>query len=114
MDNRNLTYQGFKQIAERLGYDVDLHYSFSSVAILVQDLGAPMGGNIEIATVSKNDPYCFTVYNFEDTLLDENDWKAIIVLCRQLAATPLESRKDDKHKSFKDKIKRFRKWLKWN
>lgn len=102
MDNRNLTYQGFKQIAEHLGYDVDLHYSFSSVAIIAQDLGAPMGGNIEVATVSKHNRFCFTVYDFEDSLLDENDWKAIIVLCRMLAQTPIDKRYRHKKRTLAD------------
>ncbi len=98
----NLTYAGFKHDAEHLGYDVDLHYSFHQVAILVQDLGAPMGGNVTVATVDRLHRYWFKVYDYEDTLLTHNDWKTIITLCRMLAQTPIDKRYRHKKRSLAD------------
>lgn len=98
----NITYQEFKHDAEQLGYDVDLHYGFHQVAILAQDLGAPMGGSVAIATVNRRNRCWFNVYGYEDTLLTHNDWKTIITLCRMLAQTPLEKRYRHKKRTLVD------------
>lgn len=97
-----LTYQEFKHDAEQLGYDVDLHYSHGQVAIMTQDLGAVMGGNATIATVSRKHQYWFNVYDYEETPLNHCDWKTIIVLCRMLAQTPIEKRYRHKKQTLAD------------
>lgn len=107
-----ITYREFKNNAERLGYDVDLHYNHHQVAVIAQDLGAVMGGNTTIATVNKRNQYWFSVYDFEETPLTHKDWKTIITLCRMLAQTPIEERDDHRKRTLAD-VLRWRPTVRW-
>ncbi|HJA46408.1 MAG TPA: hypothetical protein H9792_01405 [Candidatus Limosilactobacillus excrementigallinarum] len=74
------------------GYDVDLHYNRRQVAVIAQDLGAVMGGNTTVATVSKEHEGWFSMFDVCETPLDAKDWSTICKVCQDLATTPLEER----------------------
>ena len=87
---KTITYEEFKRELSQYGLLVEK--DFHNVTVSAQDLGAPMGGNVVIATVSTSEMYKFAMGNIDDTLLSYDDFAHISKLCTRLAITPLELR----------------------
>lgn len=87
---KTITYEEFKRELSQYGLLVEK--DFHNVTVSAQDLGAPMGGNVVIATVSTSEMYKFAMGNIDDTLLSYDDFAHISKLCIRLAITPLELR----------------------
>lgn len=86
-----ITYKEFKkEIKSNFGASVE--YSFGSVNVVAQDLGAPMGGTIMIASVSTSEQFNFQVMDISDTVLSYGEWEGVAKLCLKLARTPLDKR----------------------
>ena len=86
-----ITYREFKkEIKSNFGANVE--YNFGSIDIVVQDLGAPMGGTITIASVSTSEQFNFQVMDISDTVLSYGEWEDVAKLCLKLARTPLDKR----------------------
>lgn len=86
-----ITYREFKkEIKSNFGASVE--HSFGFVNVVVQDLGAPMGGTITIASVSTSEQFNFQVMDISDTVLSYGEWEGVAKLCLKLARTPLDKR----------------------
>lgn len=82
-----MTYEELK----KNDFDVNLHYSISEVAILVQSLDT--FGSIEpIVTISKAEPFNYHPRDYRDTVLNLEDWQEAVKLAQELALTPLNER----------------------
>lgn len=87
-----MTYDEFQNEMNGSGYDVDMHYAYGQIAVVTQDQGALMGGDATIATVNTHHQFWFTMFDYNETLLDYRDWLSICSMCRVLATTPLNER----------------------
>ena len=91
-----MTYEEFKK--NQKGFDIDLRYSPSEVAILAQTLDT-FGGDDPVVTISKCEPFNYHPRDYRDTMLDLADWEEAVELAKELALTPLNERgKVIKHK----------------
>lgn len=82
-----MTYEELK----KNGFDVNLHYSISEVAILAPSLDT-FGGDEPIVTISKMEPFNYHPRDYRDTALDIFDWLEAVKLAQKLALTPLNER----------------------
>ena len=79
-----------KEIKSNFGASVE--HSFGYVNVVTQDLGAPMGGTITIASVSTSEQFNFQLMDISDTVLSYGEWEGVAKLCLKLAHTPLDKR----------------------
>lgn len=81
----------YEELKNQKGFDVNLHYSASEVAILAPSLD-PFGGYDPVVTISKSEPFNYHPRDYRDTALDLEDWKEAVKLAQELAMTPLNER----------------------
>lgn len=81
----------YEELKNQNDFDINLHYSATSVAILVPSLDA-FGGYDPIVTISKMEPFNYHSRDYRDTMLDIWDWLEAVKLAQELAMTPLNER----------------------
>ena len=97
----------YEELKKQKGFNVNLHYSVSEVAILAPSLDA-FGGDDPVVTISKSEPFNYHPRDYRDTAMDLEDRREAVKLAQELALTPLNERGKTIHH---DWIKRAKKAL---
>ncbi|WP_261604781.1 hypothetical protein [Limosilactobacillus fermentum] len=81
----------YEELKNQKGFNVNLHYSVSEVAILAPSLDT-FGGDDPVVTISKSEPFNYHPRDYRDTTLEIWDWLEAVKLAQELALTPLNER----------------------
>lgn len=81
----------YEELKNQNDFNVNLHYSVNEVAILAPSLDT-FGGDEQIVTISKAEPFNYHPRDYRDTMLDLENWQEAVKLAQELALTPLNER----------------------